>query len=220
MKHITLPFVVSLIALGTGGAQAADWTGFYLGAHLGHARSSGDYDAFTPRNSYDGFDIQGLNGGAFIGGVQLGYNWDMGEYVVGIEGSLSGMSLSKSSNESNEEGEVPDFNRDVDNLFLLMPRIGFEVNDVLLYAKAGLAMTRIGSGHDQSGNVISGSGTEAGWAIGIGAEFPVSERVTGRIDFVHADFGSVRQSMSGSPDIWTNQDVKTQLITFGFNYRF
>jgi outer membrane immunogenic protein len=224
MTHPSILATAALITgLGVGAVQAADWSGLYLGGHLGTARTSGSFDAFTPNNSFNGFDLQGMNGSAMLGGLQLGYNWDMGSYVVGIEGSFSAMGLSKGSVTSQDRGTVPQFNREVDNLLLLTPRIGFEVGDALIYAKAGLAATRIGATHDQDGDMISGGGTETGWAVGIGAEFPIAERLTARIDLTHADFGSTRQDMPGAgsnDDIWTTQKLKTQLITVGFNYRF
>jgi outer membrane immunogenic protein len=224
MKRTSILSIAALAAgLGTANAQAADWTGLYMGAHIGSARSSGAYDAYTPRNSFDGFDLQGLDGSAFIGGIHLGYNWDMGNYIIGLEGSISRMSLSKASKRSNEEGTVPQFNREVDNLFLLTPRIGWEVGNALIYAKAGLAATRVGATHDKDGDMIASGGTETGWAIGIGAELPIAERWTARIDLTHADFGNTRQDFAGAgnnDDIWTTQKLKTQVITVGFNYRF
>src|SRR6059036_2616559 len=106
--------VFAAVMLG-GAAQAADmpvkappapapvmynWTGFYIGAHIGgawvdangHDRFDGVNNCFwgtwTGRVCFDdnGF---GHNDGRFIAGGQVGYNYQIGQYVWGIEGQIS-----------------------------------------------------------------------------------------------------------------------------------
>src|SRR5436190_2670666 len=59
------------------------WTGFYLGAHLGGAWGSEDVTA-------TGFGVGSLDPRGFIGGGQVGYNWQFHpNWVVGVEGDFS-----------------------------------------------------------------------------------------------------------------------------------
>ncbi len=220
MTHFRgLALALALVAVsGVGSASAQGLDGFYLGGHLGSARATGGYDAFTPWNGYAGFDVQDLDGSSIAAGVQAGRNWDRGNFVIGVEASLSAVSISETSTSSVLRGTVPPFSRSVNNLFTLMPRIGVKVGNGMIYAKGGVAMAGIGSEHDQNGTLIAGSSTETGLALGIGAEFPVSDRLTMRIDYTQADFGTVRTDLAGSPDIWTEQDVKAQMVSLGFNY--
>ncbi len=206
--------------LGAGVATAQDLSGLYVGGHLGSVRNAGDYTAFTPRNGFAGFDLQGLQDSGGAGGVHMGYNWDHGAYIVGVEGSFTAMSLEKTSTSSTLLGSGPLFGQKLDSLATLMPKVGVKSGNAMFYAKAGLALGRIGAFHNQNGTVIEGSNTQTGWAAGIGAEFPVGNKWTGRIDYTYADFGSVRTDMAGSPDIWATQKVTEGLLSVGFNYYF
>src|SRR6516165_1999838 len=55
-----------------------NWSGFYMGANFGGAWSSGSLN--LPNNSFYG----GLT--EFIGGVQAGYNFQVGHFLFGVEG--------------------------------------------------------------------------------------------------------------------------------------
>src|SRR5215470_6186126 len=54
-----------------------DWTGFYVGAHIGAG--------WTDNNS------------GFVGGGQAGFNYQVGQWVLGVEGQLSGTSIKDSA---------------------------------------------------------------------------------------------------------------------------
>jgi outer membrane immunogenic protein len=219
MTRLLVSSTVAMMFASSAAVFAQDMSGPYVGGHLGSVNVAGDYTAFTPRNSFAGFDLQGLDASQGTAGVQMGYNWDQGSYVLGIEGSASFFGLQAVSTTSDAEGSVPEFGRTVDNLVTVMPKIGVKAGNGLIYAKAGLAMATVGAWHDQD-PIIEGSGSASGWALGVGAEFPIAPQWTGRIDYTYADFGSVRTDMVGSPDIWTTQNVNAGLISVGVNYYF
>ncbi len=220
MKVSSLPVLVMIAGLA-GPAAAQDWSGVYVGGHFGGVQTGGAYDAFTPWNGFAGFDMQGLGASVLGGGVQIGRNWDQGSYVLGLEAQGTAFGANRTSTTSILRGAgVPPFSREVSNMVTLTPRIGVKTSNMLVYAKAGLALGQIGASHDQGGTWLTGGGTAAGWTVGIGAEFPVAERLTGRIELTHADFGAVRTDLPGAPAIWTTQAVTTQTVTLGFNYYF
>lgn len=220
MRNSSFGIAAVVLALGVGAASAQDYSGFYIGGQIGGVRASDDYTAYTPRNSFAGFDLQGLGGSVMAGGGQVGYNWDQGAYVLGVEGSLTAFGMNEISTSSDSQGSVPPFGSKIDNLMTIMPRIGFKSGNALIYAKAGVAMSSIGATHDQNGTIISDSSTATGWSAGVGAEFPLADRLTARLDYTYADFGTVRTDLAGSPDIWTEQNVAENLFTVGINYYF
>src|SRR5579864_5189970 len=62
---------------------AFSWTGFYLGGNLGGAWSNN-----TVTDSFFGLNFSsGSNNGVFIGGGQVGGNYQMGNFVLGVEGT-------------------------------------------------------------------------------------------------------------------------------------
>ena len=65
---------------------AFSWTGFYLGANAGWAWSKGDGTiAFGgPSGNFSG------DGNGFLGGAQIGYNWQMDNWVFGLEADFQG----------------------------------------------------------------------------------------------------------------------------------
>lgn len=219
MKRTIYSLATVAVLSVAGSAQALDWSGLYVGGHLGSTNLSGAMDAYTPYNDYDGFDLQGTGGHAGVGGLQAGYNWDQGTYVFGIEATLTAGGPSTTTTSSDLRGEVPEFSRSLDGMGTLTPRIGFKAGNALVYAKAGLAMAKLGVSHDQ-GDLIKGSSTENGWTIGLGVEVPATDRMTWKIEYNYADFGNVRTDMAGSPDIYTIQKAKTNSIFVGFNYYF
>jgi outer membrane immunogenic protein len=80
------------------------WSGFYIGGNLGAA--------FDTNSSDD--DAQ------FIGGVHTGYNWQMGSWLVGVEGDV-------------------DFSDNINFLASARGRLGWALGDWLLYGTAGVA---------------------------------------------------------------------------------
>ena len=89
--------LISMAAAGWVPAGAPlpppEWTGLYLGAHAGAAWTSAD-GSWTPLPSPAAFGVNvisgNLNGTNFIGGVQIGYNWQFAPtWVGGIEADLS-----------------------------------------------------------------------------------------------------------------------------------
>src|SRR5215475_4319677 len=125
MRKLFLLGISAFAAVVLGGAaQAADmplkapppaapvmynWTGFYIGAHIGGAWAdrNGD-DRFDPvHNCMSGVwglvcfndHGNGRNNGNFIGGGQVGFNYQIGQYVWGVEGQISAV-----ANNNNDDG--------------------------------------------------------------------------------------------------------------------
>src|SRR5689334_8931048 len=137
----SLVSAAALVVGLTGTASAADlmpvkappmpapvwsWTGFYVGAHVGGAFG-------TIESDIAGFPIASATINGFAGGGQVGYNWQTGPIVLGIESDISGTNL---------QGTTPcvvvlTCNRQVDWFGTVAGRIGFAADRALLYVKAG-----------------------------------------------------------------------------------
>jgi outer membrane immunogenic protein len=85
------------------GRANAQWTGFSVGANAGGAMaevtthnnvdfSNTGYFALSSTGSIDGSGRQRLSPSGFTGGGQGGFNWQIGSWVVGIEGDIDVMS--------------------------------------------------------------------------------------------------------------------------------
>ena len=116
------------------------WSGFYVGGHAGlaNARTQGDPDlGFGPPNLFStDFDMSG----ALYGG-QVGYNWQTGSTVFGIEGSLSGSSMQGNTTCA----VLLECKRDLDWLATVAGKVGYAWGGSLLYAMGGVAWGDVGT---------------------------------------------------------------------------
>ncbi|WP_119390328.1 outer membrane protein [Taklimakanibacter lacteus] len=144
---ITLAFAATTAL--TGAATAADvteqpyvhdWTGFYIGGHVGYGwiNLNGKY---TGEDGEDFIDDEGgtfdLDDDDILGGAQLGYNYQMGDIVVGIEADVSFVSWEDEL--INGTPELVSF--DTDYLASVRARAGLAFDNVLVYLTAGAAWT-------------------------------------------------------------------------------
>jgi outer membrane immunogenic protein len=114
------------------------WQGLYGGVHFGHADADTD----------DGF----------VGGLQLGYNWQMDRIVYGVEGDLS---ITASDN--------------IDGLGSVRGRLGYLVlPNLLIYGTAGVGL-------------VSSEDTESGFVYGVGVEGMFTDMMTARLEYLAFD---------------------------------
>jgi len=203
--------------------QAAyNWTGLYIGAYLGADWGFTNWkfadDTTTPR-------FAGL-----LGGGEIGYNYQVGKWVFGIEGEVG---------RTNAHGTRPcptgffyNCEINVNWLSTATARVGYAYWDrLLVYAKGGavIAQDRAQSVCDTNSRPTisavvlvgcptqSDSNTKAGWTIGWGSEFGLTQNVSVKGEFMYFDLGSDRYSITGIPtDIQRNGFTST----VGLHYRF
>jgi len=135
---------LSIIGLSAGYASAADyaapesfdWTGFYLGGHVGYGEADlqGDWCPSECEFSMGDLDMSG-----FLGGAQAGYNWQMDSLVLGIEGDISFPAWSDT--QGNCDGDcTSNGTANIDALASIRARLGVAFMERgLLYATGGLA---------------------------------------------------------------------------------
>ena len=142
---------IATIALATGlatsafapKASAAEWGGFYLGAHVGAGQAEwggvlNEHNA--PAQPSENIFGDQLNTDGILGGVHGGWQWQSGRGVFGIEGDWSWMDWSdradpRSNTDVTLDGEV-------DSIGSVRARIGYVVGadeQVLLFLSAGVA---------------------------------------------------------------------------------
>jgi outer membrane immunogenic protein len=214
-------------------AVVYDWTGFYIGTNLGYSFGRGTTDgtqtigslvaALTTVTPMSGrADVNG-----FIGGGQLGYNWQHGAWVFGLEGDIQF---------SNERGSgsvctaaCPAglvFTRDykLDWFGTARGRVGFlPAERILLYATGGLAYGGFsGSSSTLPMDFGTWSQTNVGWTVGAGAEAALGANWSVKLEYLYMDLGSVGGS---SATVGLNKwvfDTKftDNIVRVGLNYKF
>jgi outer membrane immunogenic protein len=217
----------------TSGAQAADlgsprmpiataviapvfsWTGFYVGAHVGYGTSNINY--LIDVNSFS----RTANG--VLGGFQIGYNYQINNFVLGIEADYSFAGL-RTGNYGCTIGQAATCNARVNGLGSVRGRAGVAVDRALLYLTAGLGVGsfRYGRAFDVPPPFITGaSSTRAGFVVGGGAEFAVTQNVTVRGEYLYYHFNNPTYAIGTLSDAFTSR-VRSNVHTFrvGVNYLF
>ena len=175
-----------------------NWTGFYLGLNGG----------------YGWVDSGGSNPGGFVGGGQIGYNWQgIGSpLVLGVEADIQGADI----DESATFGAVTATQR-AKAFGTIRGRIGYAFNNAMIYATGGWAYTRTSLDLTGPGGSISSSDWSSGWALGGGLEYAFMGPWSVKLEYLHVDSGDVTLTLAGVP-VTGSYDLN--VVRAGLNYRF
>ncbi|MBB5045770.1 outer membrane immunogenic protein [Rhodopseudomonas rhenobacensis] len=200
-------------------AAVYDWSGFYIGANAGGGWFKDNW------NSLGGFDLGSHTGDGAVAGGQIGYRWQTGTWVFGLEA----------------QGDWADLKGDHDDTFfstrsdnsklkafgLFTGQIGYAWNNALLYAKGGAAVTSTNynvsfpiAGVTASTNDV----TKWGATVGAGLEYGFAPNWSIAVEYDHifidrkdVDFAFTATGIY-SGTLRTGGD--TDLVTARLNYRW
>ena len=210
--------------------QVFSWTGFYIGGHIGGA--SARHDSAQIADPTDGVDFHDYPGGretGVFGGVQAGYNWQFNNVVLGIEGDVGFLGI-RGQRTLPAIGVVDDGSVSTVRYGaygVIAGRLGLAFDRSLLYVKGGAAFAEIRNRSFEIGDGGVGiefdedhrvSKTHTGWALGAGYEYAFAPNWTGKIEYLHMDFGHVSTTNLEGDVIRFRNEVDT--VKVGFNYRF
>ena len=211
-------------------AAPFNWTGFYIGANAGYVWSSAKTTDVTGYNAA-GSEINYRPNG-FQGGGQIGYNYQIGQVVLGIEGEVGYLGLNKSQQYPPFVGvrtSADSVAHTSDGAYgVIAGRLGYAFNNVLVYAKGGGIFTTIKSSFtdtDPTGiTLVSGTDTSRrnGWTVGFGGEYAVTRNWIARLEYAHYDFGTLRNTATGSNGLTYSFDHKLSAdsVRVGISYLF
>jgi len=199
------------------------WTGFYIGANGGWGESRNCWN-FVPAVGAIVADGCSTRSGGVFGG-QLGYRWQTGQFVFGVEGQGDWADM-KSSRVSLIN---PAFSTTVktDGLGLITGQLGWAWDAALFYVKGGAAVTsnRYDIFTTVGGvGVASASSTRWGPTVGVGFEYGFTPNWSVGIEYDRLFMGDANNSFSVANPIVAGaanrigQDV--DLLTLRLNYRF
>ena len=190
------------------------WTGFYIGVNGGGAWGHSDLSTstvFSPTGYFAVSSVPAINAvgqqhintsGGMAGG-QIGYNWQSGAWLIGVEADIDWLGLSGSTTGSAvypccaPTAFTITSSMKSDWLFTLRPRLGFAANNWLLYVTGGLAVAEVKANFvftDTFATALetaSISQTRAGWTAGVGAEYAFAGPWSVKLEYLHVDLGSV-----------------------------
>jgi opacity protein-like surface antigen len=183
-------------------APPYDWSGFYFGANLGGAWTNGGLN--IPGNNLYG----GLT--EFIGGVQLGYNFQAGHFLFGVEGDFDGATFRHPALPIPTLGSVSQ-----NWIGTVAGRVGLVEDRWLVYGKFGGGWVQSNASLNLPGVVWQGSNTSSGWLAGVGVEYGFKPHWTIKLEYDQIFPGSWT-SATAQP-VQLNRDL--QMVKFGANYK-
>jgi outer membrane immunogenic protein len=208
------------------------WTGFYIGGNIGGAWANNDW-----RDSLFLTDFNNHNNGVFIGGGQVGGNYQIGQFVIGGEWDFDW-----AANHNNNTGVIiPGVGSiAVTNndrwITTVAARFGWAVDRWLVYGKAGggwvgtnnLTVTNLSTGGSLTcGNFSNFScrNSTAGWLVGAGFEYAFANNWTVKLEYEFLGLGNRTFVIPGTApllagDTFTSHNGNVQMVKVGFNYLF
>ena len=242
---------VGLLALGMGAPASAadlaarpytkapppvvapiyDWTGFYIGGNGGWGQSHSCLN-FVDVFGFDFADGCRSRSGGLVGG-QIGYRWQAGTWVFGLEAQgdwadLSNTRVSPFFDQFNPLPGLTSTRTKTDGIGLFTGQIGYAWNAALFYVKGGAAVTsnRFSILDTFTGiELASASATRWGGTVGVGFEYGFTPNWSFGVEYNHLFMGDANNSFTGvDPRIALiannriTQDV--DMVTARINYRF
>jgi outer membrane immunogenic protein len=251
MKKVAFAAVVASILAG-GAASAADmavkarpapppvvaiynWTGFYIGANAGYSWSETNVDylfggvvlpAASHTQRHDGF----------MGGGQIGYNWQSANWVFGIEADAAWRNANNSFTFGFPNGlDFTTFATRQNFLATFRPRVGVAASNWLFYVTGGAAVEGVEHTFTENRPILAGAfrtattdETRWGWTVGAGVEAGFGQWSAG-LEYLYLNFDKTTtiafpaQILGGLPFTANSavfHDDQQHVLRAKLNYRF
>lgn len=217
--------------------ELANWTGFYLGGHLGYAGGWSNWSANDGLSTVSGspglFSSYGAfkGTGSYLFGLQGGYNLMLpSRLMMGFEADFSAPNtIAGEQTVTSVSGGTASYRDTVLGMGTARGRLGYAFDHWLLYATGGFAWsydrlerTQLAGtplvGNAPVGTVDTALTWRLGWAAGIGAEVPIAPHWTAKVEYLAAEFGDHRKGLTASAES-LNSSLSVQRFQVGVNYQ-
>jgi outer membrane immunogenic protein len=198
------------------------WTGFYVGVNAGYGwnTNSNNNGFYNPAlgTFYSG---GGGSDGGFVGGGQVGYNYQVGQFVVGVETDIQYADINSNNNGFAYNGYAGGSNNSGNWFGTVRARGGFAFDRALIYATGGFAYGDIGGGSSLVYNPTAsyyysgGSSTNTGWTLGGGVEYAFTNNLTAKVEGLYINLDSNNHSVYGN-----SNKGEFGVVRAGLNYKF
>jgi len=210
------------------------WTGFYAGVHVGAGWGTTESTLTSFSVTPPGivvplnFPFSQNNRSGFLGGGQIGYNWQSGWAVFGVQGDIAGTDI---------KGTTPcvvalNCTSRTNWLATATGRLGAVVLDRgLIYVKGGGAW--MNTDHTVRTNTVpqlqvtSVSSDAWGWLLGFGTEWMITRNWTAFVEYNYIEFDKKNERfpinpLIAGPGVAFNADLtnKLSIAKVGVNYKF
>jgi outer membrane immunogenic protein len=221
---------------------APTWTGLYVGANGGWGWAS-NFNASSTFTDPTGGGVaispaaSNLNATGAVFGGQLGYNWQTGSWVWGVEGDFDGSNINKLNNVGETilaggggpPGTTASFYANVNWLATIRGRLGYAWGPGMIYVTGGGAWASVdfNAGGPANDFVFSSTSTKSGWTIGAGYEWLINPNWSVRAEYLYYKFtsgtsGTVNAGGVAPAGTFTTHSIgnfDVNVVRLGLNYK-
>jgi outer membrane immunogenic protein len=203
-------------------ATVYDWSGFYIGVNGGWGNV---YNFWTLQTTAGTFPEGGTNGNGGTVGGQIGYRWQSGPVVFGLEAQGNWANLSGRNTSVAAPNAGFDNTSNLDSFGLFTGQIGYAWDNALLYAKGGAAVTDTKYNDLITGTgavVVTSSDTRWGGVVGAGLEYGLAPNWSAAVEYDHLFMGNNTESLTTPPTLFATDLISqnVDLVTVRVNYEF
>jgi outer membrane immunogenic protein len=186
-----------------------NWTGFYIGGHIG--------GAFAGNNSLEG------SGARFLGGVQGGFDYQFAtNWVIGAEAQYSWLTGNSGNGVAFPAGTLVTAN--TDQIGSVTGRFGYTWGPALVYAKGGYAWR----GNSNIGASVAGTPAafttdgnhKDGYTVGAGLEYMFAPNWSAKAEYQYYNFGKTTFTSGPADIVGVSSRNDEHTVKVGVNYRF
>ena len=172
--------------------KAFNWTGAYAGLNAGYGFGKATESAKTAVGNMDGYSFGGT----------AGYNQQIDNFVVGVEGDIA---------KTNIDGSTGGNSAKITSLGTVRARAGVAVDRALVYGTAGYA-----GGNMKVSSTTSSTKWENGYAAGAGIEYSFTNNISAKAEYIYTHLNDKNYAQTGV----TTAGANISAIRSGVNYKF
>jgi high affinity Mn2+ porin len=164
-----------------------DWSGFYVGGHVGYSRGYGRNTLFDP-----GPSAADSSFGSLFAGIQFGYNYLLpARLLLGIEGDISFPNYLDDGIVTSRSTPFSSVTEKLDFVSTVRGRAGYALDRWLFYTTGGFAWSqaRLLEDSNLTGNEDKMLRMRKGWVLGAGAELAIAPGWTARLEYLYDRLG-------------------------------
>ncbi len=227
-RSLAFAIAVTFLAASALSARAADiparvkpvpyvdvpfsWTGFYVGVNGGYGWGRSSWSDPTVGTDSERFNTNG----ALFGG-QIGYNWQLGNVVFGIESDADWAHLTGSGIGGVCVADGGGLCQTKQNWFgTTRGRIGYAFGRWLPYVTGGAAYGDIKAAQSNGASAT----TNLGWTAGGGVEYSIDRNWSAKVEYLHLDLGTADFFSAANGVSKLAVPAKDDLVRAGINYHW
>jgi len=184
------------------------WNGFYVGFNAGYGFGQSNWTDTVTKQGTGNFDL----GGALLGGT-VGYNYQAGGTVIGVEGDFAWSNITGSS--------VINCTTKCETSLAWLgtgrARIGYAFDRFLPYFTGGVAYGDIKGNNVGVGNFAK---SQVGWTAGVGVEYAFVDHWSAKLEYLYVDLTSPTCDLPCSAGNPRDVAFTVNILRGGVNYKF